>query len=226
MAQVRSVNLSDDNTQQTDFLNIGEKSPQNGQAPNGDIGKGKDAAKVQDYVSDDSSSTSIQEVFDVKSFDPVLAKKMSLVNQAIDDIGMTTFQWKLFFLNGFGYAVDSVSLSLSSLSFLRQRIMRKLTLHPILAFDCLSVNCKPCCGSRIRIAQQTRSWNSSRLTDRPPHRCWSMGPFSRYHWKETRVQYESPVMRRICPDSWRNAKLYLLCCTVSTSTDRGELMLK
>ncbi|KAF2103593.1 MFS general substrate transporter [Rhizodiscina lignyota] len=33
---------------------------------------------------------------------------MALVNKAIDDIGMTNFQWKLFFLNGFGYAVDSL----------------------------------------------------------------------------------------------------------------------
>jgi hypothetical protein len=34
---------------------------------------------------------------------------MALVNAAIDEIGMTPFQWKLFFFNGFGYAVDSVS---------------------------------------------------------------------------------------------------------------------
>jgi hypothetical protein len=40
--------------------------------------------------------------------DEVLARKMALVNGAIDEIGMTPFQWKLFFLNGFGYAVDSV----------------------------------------------------------------------------------------------------------------------
>ncbi|KAF1814743.1 MFS general substrate transporter [Eremomyces bilateralis CBS 781.70] len=33
---------------------------------------------------------------------------MALANKAIDDIGMTRFQWKLFFLNGFGYAVDSL----------------------------------------------------------------------------------------------------------------------
>jgi hypothetical protein len=57
----------------------------------------------------DTSSESLKEVFDVKQYDPVLAKKMAIVNQAIDDIGMTGFQWKLFFLNGFGYAVDSVS---------------------------------------------------------------------------------------------------------------------
>ncbi|KAH8690477.1 major facilitator superfamily domain-containing protein [Talaromyces proteolyticus] len=36
---------------------------------------------------------------------------MTLVNAAIDRIGMTSFQWKLFFLNGFGYAVDSLLIS-------------------------------------------------------------------------------------------------------------------
>ena len=49
-----------------------------------------------------------KEVFDATQIDPVLAKKMALINQAIEEIGMTPFQWKLFFLNGFGYAVDSV----------------------------------------------------------------------------------------------------------------------
>lgn len=61
---------------------------------------------------DDGSQTSIdlqKEVWDSTAVDHVLAKKMALVNNAIDEIGMTPFQWKLFFLNGFGYAVDSVS---------------------------------------------------------------------------------------------------------------------
>ena len=57
----------------------------------------------------DSSIDLQQEVFDATKLDPVLARKMALVNKAIEEIGMTPFQWKLFFLNGFGYAVDSVS---------------------------------------------------------------------------------------------------------------------
>lgn len=57
---------------------------------------------------DEASSSSLNDVFDVKAIDAVLARKMALVNSAIDEIGMTGFQWKLFFLNGFGYAVDSV----------------------------------------------------------------------------------------------------------------------
>ena len=59
-------------------------------------------------LSDDTSSDSVKEVFDIEAIDPVLSKKMALVNTAIDEIGMTSFQWKMFFLNGFGYAVDSV----------------------------------------------------------------------------------------------------------------------
>lgn len=69
--------------------------------------KGSGSPTIQDRSSD--SDDSIEEVFDVQQFDPILAKKMTLVNVAIDEIGMTGFQWKLFFLNGFGYAVDSVS---------------------------------------------------------------------------------------------------------------------
>ena len=64
----------------------------------------------QDGKDVDSSASSIdlqKEVFDVNKIDPVLAK-MALVNDAIEAIGMTPFQWKLFFLNGFGYTVDSV----------------------------------------------------------------------------------------------------------------------
>ncbi|KAL4865951.1 hypothetical protein BDV12DRAFT_187767 [Aspergillus spectabilis] len=41
---------------------------------------------------------------------------MALVNRAIDKIGMTPFQWKLFFLNGFGYAVDSLLIICQSIA--------------------------------------------------------------------------------------------------------------
>ena len=52
-----------------------------------------------------------KELYNNLAIDPVLAKKMALVNNAFDEIGMTPFQWKLFFLNGFGYAVDSVCIN-------------------------------------------------------------------------------------------------------------------
>lgn len=71
-------------------------------------GKGADDVSVQKGYTFDSASDSVEQVFDTESIDPVLAKKMELVNKAIDDIGMTSFHWKMFCLNGFGYAVDSV----------------------------------------------------------------------------------------------------------------------
>jgi hypothetical protein len=79
-----------------------------------DEGNDKAVASVQTHDTDhfdDTSSDSVREVFDVKAIDPVLSKKMALVNTAIDEMGMTSFQWKLLFLNGFGYAVDSVGRS-------------------------------------------------------------------------------------------------------------------
>ncbi|KAK1243999.1 hypothetical protein MKX08_002137 [Trichoderma sp. CBMAI-0020] len=63
-----------------------------------------------------SSSSSNGDVFDIKAIDPVLARKMALVNTAIDEIGMTGFQWKLFWLNGFGYAVDSLLVVCQSIA--------------------------------------------------------------------------------------------------------------
>lgn len=64
--------------------------------------------QIPRYDSDNVSSGSVKEVFSVERIDPVLARKMALVNESIDSIGMTGFQWKMFMLNGFGYAVDSV----------------------------------------------------------------------------------------------------------------------
>ncbi|CAF1482462.1 unnamed protein product, partial [Didymodactylos carnosus] len=47
--------------------------------------------------------------------DDALSQKLHLVNNAIDEIGFTSYQLKLFFLNGFGYGVDSLLLLLSAL---------------------------------------------------------------------------------------------------------------
>lgn len=46
----------------------------------------------------------------------VLALKLRHVNDAIDEIGFTKYQLKLFFLNGFGYAVDSLLILLNALT--------------------------------------------------------------------------------------------------------------
>jgi hypothetical protein len=95
-----SNNSAQPNNVQEDVSEIARRIACNGRNPSKEEGNAGSAT---------SSSSSLQEVFDARPIDPVLAKKMARVNQAIDDIGMTTFHWKLFFLNGFGYAVDSVS---------------------------------------------------------------------------------------------------------------------
>ncbi|KAI5925975.1 MFS general substrate transporter [Camillea tinctor] len=66
---------------------------------------------------DNSPQASIHEGEDVlglQNLDPALNAKMRLVNNAIDEIGWTNYHWKLFVLNGFGYAVDSLVLLLQA----------------------------------------------------------------------------------------------------------------
>jgi hypothetical protein len=72
---------------------------------------GADLSSREGYASSDELNLK-NEVYDSSAIDPVLAKKMALINNAIDEIGMTPWQWKVFFFNGFGYAVDSVSILL------------------------------------------------------------------------------------------------------------------
>ncbi|KAL1305020.1 hypothetical protein AAFC00_003920 [Neodothiora populina] len=62
----------------------------------------------------DSVSIDRGDVLAIEHVDPVLDAKMRLVNDTIDEIGMTRYQWKLFVLNGFGYAVDSQILLIQS----------------------------------------------------------------------------------------------------------------
>jgi hypothetical protein len=63
---------------------------------------------------DDIGPNDVVETLENQS-DPVLKKKMTLMSEAIEQIGMTPFHWKLFVLTGFGYAVDSVRLDSSTL---------------------------------------------------------------------------------------------------------------
>lgn len=71
------------------------------------------AANVRDNEKDfvesiKSASESDQtDLLDIESSDAVLAKKMKLINNTIDEIGFTPYHLKLFFLNGMGYATDS-----------------------------------------------------------------------------------------------------------------------
>ncbi|KAH8677649.1 major facilitator superfamily domain-containing protein [Xylariales sp. PMI_506] len=69
------------------------------------------------HSNDGPENSSIREGEDIlglQDIDAALNRKMHLVNNAIDEIGWTPYHWKLFVLNGFGYAVDSLVLLLQS----------------------------------------------------------------------------------------------------------------
>ncbi|KAG5800885.1 hypothetical protein H9Q69_000012 [Fusarium xylarioides] len=63
------------------------------------------------------------QIFSMREIDPVLDAKMRLINkvervpiQTMDEIGWTNMHLKLFFLNGFGYAADSLILALQAVT--------------------------------------------------------------------------------------------------------------
>ncbi|KAK5658676.1 hypothetical protein OQA88_2072 [Cercophora sp. LCS_1] len=62
----------------------------------------------------EESSLNGEDILALQDLDPAMNRKMHLVNNAIDEIGWTPYHTKLFFLNGFGYGVDSLILLLQS----------------------------------------------------------------------------------------------------------------
>ncbi|KAF5962857.1 major facilitator superfamily transporter [Fusarium bulbicola] len=67
--------------------------------------------------------TEDEQIFSMQEIDPVLDAKMRLINkvervpiQTMDEIGWTNMHLKLFFLNGFGYAADSLILALQAVT--------------------------------------------------------------------------------------------------------------
>ncbi|KAF9891651.1 hypothetical protein FE257_003663 [Aspergillus nanangensis] len=79
----------------------------------------RDKLPTSPSVADEQASISTDygdhDLLHGEKVDEVLAAKMVLVNDTIDEIGFTKHQWKLFCLNGFGYAVDSLILLLQSI---------------------------------------------------------------------------------------------------------------
>ena len=74
-------------------------------------------ARPSNNIRDGADDISLDkgDILQLESTDPVLNAKMHLLNNAIDEIGFTPYQWKLFVLNGFGYAVDSLILLIQSI---------------------------------------------------------------------------------------------------------------
>ncbi|KAF5567547.1 synaptic vesicle transporter SV2 [Fusarium phyllophilum] len=60
--------------------------------------------------------TEDEQIFSMAEIDPVLDAKMRLINKTMDEIGWTNMHLKLFFLNGFGYAADSLILALQAVT--------------------------------------------------------------------------------------------------------------
>lgn len=78
-------------------------------------GKAGEAHKEGHLPEYDDISIQKGDLLNLESIDPVLNEKMHLINNAIDEIGFTWYHGKLFILNGFGYAVDSLLLLVQSI---------------------------------------------------------------------------------------------------------------
>ncbi|KAL2206970.1 MFS general substrate transporter [Sarocladium strictum] len=72
----------------------------------------KHVAAQADYVSENATTSDLMG----NVVDPVLAAKTRLLNDAIDEIGWTSFHTALSCLSGFGYAVDSLVAFLQSVA--------------------------------------------------------------------------------------------------------------
>ncbi|KAL7935125.1 major facilitator superfamily domain-containing protein [Trichoderma chlorosporum] len=78
-----------------------------------EVGRDVEREYQQDEKPDFSGGA--EEVIGMQELDPALDRKMHLVNNALDQIGWTNYHLKLFFLNGFGYGVDALQLSLQGI---------------------------------------------------------------------------------------------------------------
>ncbi|KIW65416.1 hypothetical protein PV04_07679 [Phialophora macrospora] len=74
--------------------------------------------KLETSISPSSVDGAVKEgeIFSMGEVDAVFDAKMRLLNRTIDEIGWTNLHLKLFFLNGFGYAADSLVLLLQSVT--------------------------------------------------------------------------------------------------------------
>jgi hypothetical protein len=80
--------------------------------------------KVETDLQDDQTvldsprrSDEIALISNDQMLDPVYAAKASLLNDALQDIGMGKYQWQLFILVAFGWASDNSWLIVTSLIF-------------------------------------------------------------------------------------------------------------
>ena len=137
--------------------------------------------------------------------DTVLAMKLQLVNSAIDEIGFTTYQLKLFFLNGFGYAVDSLLILLNALT------------QPQIALQYQpSVSKAQSIAVGIGLLTGALFWGLGADVSK----CWScLSSCIAHvvlnhsgHWPQVRIQYYASLLRRFCHDRWCITQLLVTLC--------------
>ncbi|KAF2397251.1 membrane transporter [Trichodelitschia bisporula] len=75
----------------------------------------EDEKDAEEHRAELTSVSSGADLLSRESLDPVLNAKIHLINDAIDEIGFTPYHAKLFCLNGFGYATDSLLLLVQSI---------------------------------------------------------------------------------------------------------------
>lgn len=67
---------------------------------------GKDGGDIENGFSDNHHGIDTRAIHVGKDY--LYEKKVSIMNQALIDIGMGPFQWKVFAMTGFGWFVDNV----------------------------------------------------------------------------------------------------------------------
>lgn len=85
--------------------------------------------------------------------DAVYERKIAIMNQALIDLGMGPFQWKIFAMTGFGWFVDNVSLLSESLLSVTDCLVLDASHHhhqrPCQKRICRQAHCiHPCCQIR------------------------------------------------------------------------------
>ncbi|KAJ5850400.1 hypothetical protein N7455_010256 [Penicillium solitum] len=93
----------------------------NSVVPKSTAGKDKDLTNSL-LAEERSIRNGDQDLLQGEKVDEVLAAKMTIINDTIDEIGFTPHHWKLFCLNGFGYAVDSLITLIQSIISTQARL--------------------------------------------------------------------------------------------------------
>lgn len=123
------------------------------------------------------------DLLDLESVDPVLNAKMKMVNDAIDEIGFTRYQAKLFVLNGFGYVHVYFCRGGQSGSITCAGSQHRMLRHLLQQSSRLVVlsHSRPSCVARRICLKSYSSLTASQLRSRlsdpapPVHRCHLCG---------------------------------------------------